>query len=107
MEPLGVTKNAGAPLSFVWRSADSFIHTPLETGLFFTQLGFNILWSYLFFYLKQPILSFLEIIPLWFLIIYTTYKFYKADVLAGLCYLPYVIWVVLAVYLNYFIAVHN
>ncbi len=97
----------GIGMGRVWRSADSFVHTPLETGLFLTQLGFNILWSYLFFALHQPILSFFEIIPFWLLIAFTAYQFSKTDTMAGICYVPYVLWVGFAVYLNYFIVVNN
>jgi tryptophan-rich sensory protein len=97
----------GIGIGRIWRNADSFVHTPIETGLFFIQLGMNILWSYLFFTLKQPILSFLEIVPFFFLIAFIALHYYKIDKIAGLCYLPYALWVGCASYLNYFIVVNN
>jgi benzodiazapine receptor len=97
----------GIGIGRIWRSVDSFVHTPFETGLFFTQLGFNILWSYLFFSLKQPTLSFFEIIPFFLLIVFIVVQYTKTDRIAGLCYLPYAIWVGFASYLNYFIVMHN
>ena len=65
----------GIGIGRIWRSADSFVHTPFETGLFITQLCLNVMWSYLFFVLKQPILSFFEIIPFCLLIVFITIFF--------------------------------
>ena len=97
----------GIGIGRIWRTADSFVHTPIETGLFFVQLSMNILWSYLFFTLKQPILGFLEIVPFFFLIVFIAWHYYKIDKIAGLVYVPYAVWVGFACYLNYFIVVHN
>lgn len=69
--------------------------------LFFTQLGLNILWSYLFFGLQRPDLSLIEIIVLWFAIIVTVIIFIKKDKTAGILLLPYLCWVSFAIYLNY------
>jgi tryptophan-rich sensory protein len=97
----------GIGIGRIWRSSDSFLHNPFETGLFFIQLSLNILWSYLFFTLRQPILSFLEIVPFCLLLGFITKNYYYIDKKAGICYVPYVLWVGFAVYLNYFIVVNN
>jgi translocator protein len=97
----------GIGIGRIWRLSDSFTDTPFETGLFITQLGLNILWSYLFFVLKQPMLSFFEIIPFCLLLGFITKHYYKVDKWAGICYIPYTLWVGFASYLNYFIVVHN
>jgi benzodiazapine receptor len=68
--------------------------------LFAIQLALNILWSFLFFWLQNPFLAFIEIILLW-LIIYETYlKFAKIDKVAGYLFIPYLMWVAFAAVLN-------
>lgn len=80
----------------------------LALGLFFMQLGLNILWSYLFFGIHRPDLALIEIIFLWFAIFVTLLVFYKIDHLAGLLLTPYLAWVSFAIYLNYaFVQLNN
>ncbi|MEM7400654.1 MAG: TspO/MBR family protein [Pseudomonadota bacterium] len=80
----------------------------LALGLFFIQLGLNILWSYLFFGIHRPELALIEIIFLWFAILITSLVFYKIDHLAGFLLLPYLVWVSFASYLNYaFVQLNN
>lgn len=73
----------------------------LKVGLVFTiNLTLNILWSILYFGLKNPLLAFVEIIILLasiILMITTTYKINKTS-----SYLlwPYLIWVCFATILN-------
>ena len=71
--------------------------------LFLIQLGFNILWSYLFFGIQRPDLALIEILILWMLILLTIIVFYKIDKLAGALLIPYLGWVGFAIYLNYMI----
>ena len=72
--------------------------------LFAVQLALNIFWSILFFYLQKPSWALLEIVLLWFAILYTLLAFKKIDRRAGWLLLPYLLWVTFAVYLNYSIA---
>lgn len=97
----------GIGIGRIWRYHDSFLHTPLETGLFILQLGMNVFWTFLFFYAEQPVLGFFEIIPFLLLLIFICGLFFKTDKIAGFCYVPYVLWVSLAGYLNYFIVMNN
>jgi translocator protein len=69
-------------------------------GLFVLQLGLNTLWSYLFFGLKNPGLALVEIIALWLAILATFIAFWQHHRPAGLLFLPYLLWVSFAVYLN-------
>ena len=64
----------------------------------------NILWSYLFFYLKQIRLAFFEIIILEISIIYLIIYTYKIDKKASYLLIPYLIWVGFASVLNYLAA---
>lgn len=65
------------------------------------QLLFNILWSIVFFGMQSPFLGFLVIIVLWFLIVITLIKFCKTEKIAGLLFVPYILWVSFAAVLNF------
>lgn len=65
------------------------------------HLVFNSLWSVLFFGLKNPGLAFVDIIILLALIIYVTVLFWKINIWAGMLFIPYILWVSFATYLNY------
>jgi tryptophan-rich sensory protein len=71
--------------------------------VFILQWFFNILWSFLFFYLRFPLLALVDIVILWLLIIYNVYYFYKIRPWAGYLLIPYLLWVSFASYLNFMI----
>ncbi len=75
--------------------------------IFCIQLGLNVLWSLLFFGLHSPILALIDIIALWFSIVWTIVVFYKLSRPAGLLLIPYLAWVSFASYLNYAIWIIN
>jgi translocator protein len=74
---------------------------------FSIQFFFNVLWSLLFFGLKNPFLGFIGIIILWFSIITTIIYFYKINKKAAYLLIPYIIWVSFALILNYSIMILN
>lgn len=76
----------------------------LASLLFTAQLILNVWWSLLFFYQQRPSWALLEIVPLWFFILFTLLTFKKIDRRAGWLLLPYILWVTFATYLNYSIA---
>lgn len=69
--------------------------------LFFSQLGLNALWSWLFFALHNPGAGLLDIIPQLLIILATIGCFYRLDRLAGLCLTPLALWVAFATLLNF------
>jgi len=69
--------------------------------IFSVQLGLNILWSYLFFFFRNPLAGFLEIILLWVFILLNIIYFYKLNKTAGLLLVPYLLWVSFATFLNF------
>lgn len=75
--------------------------------LFFTQLILNSLWSILFFGLKNPLFSFIELIILWFAILFTIIYFYKVNKKASYLLIPYLLWVTFAAILNLSIVILN
>jgi tryptophan-rich sensory protein len=68
--------------------------------LFAVQLVLNVLWSALFFGLRNPLAGLIDIIALEILIVLTTIAFWRVDRLAGLAFIPYLIWVSFASVLN-------
>ena len=74
---------------------------PKETKqLYYTQLIFNYLWTFIFFVFRLRLLSVLWIIILDVLVIIMTYQFYKQNKLSGILLIPYVLWLFFATYLN-------
>jgi len=71
--------------------------------LFGIQLFLNILWSFFFFGLKNPLFGFIDIIILWLFILLTMYQFWKIDKRSSYLLLPYLLWVTFAAVLNFYI----
>jgi len=84
----------------VWR-ASGFRRARTALTLFLIQLGFNALWSWLFFHWHRGILAFVEILLLWFIIAGTLFSFWRIRPLAGGLLVPYLLWVGFAAVLNY------
>lgn len=87
----------GISLYLVWNKKN-------DIRWFWIQLFLNIVWSYLFFGLKNPTLAVFEIILLWFAILITTIKFWSLNKKASFLLLPYLAWVSFASFLNFSIA---
>lgn len=75
--------------------------------LFTIQLVLNASWSIVFFGLHNILLSLVNIIALWILIVMVMIKFYGIDRKASLILLPYLVWVSFATILNYNIFLLN
>lgn len=86
----------------VWREggfARARARTPLT--LFLVQLCFNALWSWLFFAWHLGAWALADILLLWVLILIVTIGFWRVRPMAGILFLPYLLWVTFAVALNY------
>jgi benzodiazapine receptor len=93
----------GVSLFLVWRFGFEKRVVKVSLILFFSQLVLNILWSVLFFGLKQPMLAFIEIVILWIFILLTIIYFFKVSRTASILMIPYILWVSFASILNFFI----
>ena len=71
------------------------------------QLVFNFLWSIIFFNFENYLLAFVWLIALLVLIVITAVRFYSIDKRAGYLFIPYILWVVFAGYLNLGIYILN
>jgi tryptophan-rich sensory protein len=68
--------------------------------LFGIQLVLNALWTPIFFGLRSPLGGFVEIIALWFFIVWTIVRFYGISPASAYLMLPYIAWVSFALVLN-------
>ncbi|MDH7504189.1 MAG: tryptophan-rich sensory protein [Verrucomicrobiota bacterium] len=68
---------------------------------FAVQLGFNAIWSPLFFGLRSPGLAFADILFLWVALLITIRSFWKTRPVAGALLIPYAAWASFAAALNY------
>ncbi len=70
-------------------------------ALFIIQLPVNALWTWLFFSWRLGAVSFVEILGLLVLIIFTMLAFWRERPVAGILMVPYVAWVTYATALTY------
>ena len=84
----------------VWKSEREDQRRRVALGVFGVQLGFNTLWSLIFFGLRSPGLALAEIVVLWRLILETVIRFYDVKPVAGALLLPYLLWTTFATGLN-------
>ena len=70
-------------------------------GVYGLQLGLNVVWSFLFFGMRNPEMAFYEILALWLAIFATAILFWKLERWTGVILLPYLSWVTFASYLNF------
>jgi tryptophan-rich sensory protein len=69
--------------------------------LYGIHLVLNSLWSVIFFGFHNLSLAFFEILILWALILIITFRFYKIRRVAGILFIPYILWVSFAAILNF------
>ena len=93
----------GIALYLIWKKGTEIKEVRLAMIFFAAQLLLNILWSFLFFYMKLPCAAFIEIILLWTAILITLTAFYRLSRPAGLLLVPYLLWVSFAAVLNFFL----
>jgi translocator protein len=70
---------------------------------FDVQLALNVLWSFLFFGLRNPLYGLLDIVALWLAIVATMASFYRVSKRAAWLLVPYLLWVSFALVLNLYV----
>ena len=65
------------------------------------QLAVNFFWSIIFFNLGEYLFSFVWLVLLLFLVVYTAKLFYGCNKTACYLLIPYILWIVFAGYLNF------
>lgn len=74
---------------------------------YFVQLSFNLAWSWVFFFFRQPSSALAVFILLLCSILWTSAEFVRHDRFAALLFLPYIIWGSFAFWLNLYIVLYN
>lgn len=97
----------GISLYLIWEKYPKNKLSKNALYVFGLQLGLNLLWSLLFFGLKNPLYAAIEIVVLWMAILITIMKFRKISKTASLLLLPYLAWVAFAAALNFSIVMIN
>ena len=90
----------GASAWLSWRHGKAG-ETQTALSLFSIQLALNTLWSFIFFRLRSPRWAFFEIVVLWSAIALTLVAVWKISRLAGILFLPYLLWTGFAMLLNF------
>lgn len=75
--------------------------------VFISQLLINFSWSIGFFFMQKPLLGFIDIILLDFLVAYYVIKTYPINKISALLFIPYLVWILFATYLNGYIVIYN
>lgn len=75
--------------------------------LFCIQLSFNFAWSILFFYFRNPLLGFIDILILDLCVTLYVVKSYPVKRISSILFWPYLIWIYFATYLNGYILLNN
>jgi tryptophan-rich sensory protein len=90
----------GIALWLVWDGGVKRREVRIALWLFVWQFALNVLWSALFFGLRNPGAALIEIIVLWGSIVATIMAFRKVSWPAAWLLAPYLLWVSFAAYLN-------
>lgn len=84
----------------VWRHF-GFDGAQTELIWYVAQLVLNAAWSWIFFVRRSGRLAFIEVLLLLSAVITTMVLFYQRDVIAGLLFVPYALWVSFATTLTF------
>ncbi len=95
------------PILYILMMISAFLSYQKIFSIFIIQLFFNAAWSWLFFRFQMPLIALLDIYLLIALNIYILNLMYKENKLAFFLFIPYVVWISFASYLNLFIVINN
>ena len=95
------------PILYVLMMISAYLAHNKIYGIFIIQLVFNAAWSWLFFRFQMPLISLIDIYLLIALNLFITILMYKENKLAFILFIPYVLWISFASYLNLFIVINN
>ena len=107
LNPPGYVFGIVWPILYLLMSISAFRTFNETKNLFLIQLLFNALWSWLFFAFQMPLVALLNIWLLIYLNIKISLKMFYIDKLSGLLFIPYILWLFFASYLNLFIVLNN
>ncbi|NLD05075.1 MAG: tryptophan-rich sensory protein [Synergistaceae bacterium] len=74
---------------------------------YIVQLSVNLVWSWAFFYFRQPSSALAILFLLLCSLLWTVAEFNRHDRLAAALLVPYVLWGAFAFWLNLYVVIHN
>ena len=95
------------PILYILMIVSAFLAYKKVFLFFIIQLFFNATWSWLFFRFQMPLIALLDIYLLIAINIYILNLMYKENKLSFFLFIPYVVWISFASYLNLFIVINN
>jgi len=95
------------PILYILMMVSAYLAHKKVFSIFIVQLFFNAAWSWLFFRFQMPLIALLDIYLLIAINIYILNLMYKENKLAFFLFIPYVVWISFASYLNLFIVINN
>ena len=97
----------GISFYLVWTSHASYKEKRNAFIVYFISLALNFIWSPVFFSLQKFILAFIILVLLFISVAIYVTLYYRIHKTAGLLQIPYIIWLIIAAYLNLTIALLN
>jgi len=107
LNPPGYVFGIVWPILYLLMAISAFRTFNETKNLFLIQLLFNAIWSWLFFTFQMPFIALLNIWLLIYLNIKLNLKMFNQDKLSGFLFIPYILWLFFASYLNLFIVLNN
>ena len=107
LNPPGFVFGIVWPILYLLMSVSAYRTFEVTKKLFLIQLFFNTIWSWLFFSFHMPVIALINIWLLIFLNITLLIQMIKIDRISGIIFIPYVVWLLFASYLNLFIVINN
>ena len=107
LNPPGYVFGIVWPILYLLMSISAFRTFNETKNLFLIQLLFNAIWSWLFFTFQMPFIALLNIWLIIYLNIKLNLKMFSQDKLSGFLFIPYILWLFFASYLNLFIVLNN
>ena len=90
----------------IWSNSKCFPYCNI-LNLFILQLILNLSWTTIFFKYKKIRLSLVITICIFILTLIVCIKFYKINQTASYLLIPYLLWLLVAMYLNIYIIINN
>lgn len=107
LNPPGYVFGIVWPILYILMAISAYITLQKVYQLFYIQLLFNTAWSWIFFYFHLPLIALVDIYVLIIINIYILFKMLNISNIAGYLYIPYIVWLCFASYLNLFIVLSN
>lgn len=107
LNPPGYVFGIVWPILYILMAISAYITLQKVYQLFYIQLLFNTAWSWIFFYFQLPLIALVDIYVLIIINIYILFKMFNISNIAAYLYIPYIVWLCFASYLNLFIVLFN